>query len=165
MRYIKSFHIFENKNSPEVISYLEEILDSAKLDGFKVNFSNNDPSLFLRGFARVVGAGKIPDVNINMEKNPGVGYNEIGPYVDHVFSYLIDQKYTICDFSVSTVHQGVTDNEIPYRYPSHLVFVKEGVVKIPNFTDKTFDWVYEYFNTPIMENALVKSVSISFVKS
>jgi hypothetical protein len=165
MRYIKSFHIFENKNSPEVVSYLQEILDSAKLDGFKVNFSINDPNLFLRGFARVVGAGKIPDININLEKNPVVGYNEIGPYIDHVFSYLIEQKYTIYDFSVSTVHQGVTDNRIPYKYPSHLVFVKEGVVKIPNSTDKTFDWVYEYFNTPKMEDALVKSVSISFVKS
>jgi hypothetical protein len=112
--------------------------------------------------------GSLPDINVNIVKTNGVRYDEIGPYINHVFGYLIEQNYKIHGFSVSIVHQGVTDNGIPYRYPIDLVFVKEGVVNtntIPSFTDETFDWFYEYFNTSKMENALVKSVSISFKKN
>jgi hypothetical protein len=168
MKYLKSYQFFENKNNPQVLDYLEEILETLRLDGFKVDVSINEPSLFLRGLARVVGAGSLPDINIYIVKTNGVRYDEIGPYINHVFGYLIEQNYKIHGFSVSIVHQGVTDNGIPYRYPIDLVFVKEGVVNtntIPSFTDETFDWFYEYFNTSKMENALVKSVSISFKKN
>jgi hypothetical protein len=49
MKYIKSYKIFEAKNSPEVVAYLKEILETLRLDGFKVNVGINEPSLFLRG--------------------------------------------------------------------------------------------------------------------
>lgn len=166
MKYIKSFQIFENKNNPEVISYLQEILDTLKLDGFKVDVAINEPSLFLRGFARVVGAGRLPDINIHIGKPEGLRYDEISPYVNHIFSYLTEQRYEIHGLSVGAISQGRNQNGF-YRYGVDLVYVKGGKLndKIPGYSKERIDWVSNHMNDPSKENLLVKSVSISFIKS
>lgn len=133
-------------------------MDSVKFDGFKVNFSINDPSLFLRGFARV-GVGKIPDININIEKKPGVRYDEIGPYINHVFSYLTDQKYEIHGLSINAISQGRNQNGF-YRYGVDIVYIQEGKLNdnIPGATKESIDWINNHMNEEERENHLVKSI-------
>ena len=173
MKYIKSFQIFESKNNSEVVSYLEDIITTMKLDGFDVSISVNEPSLFLRGFSRVVGAGRIPDIAIHIEKRQGLRYDEIGPYVDHVISYLKEQKYEIRDLSVSLFERQVMSNGRVITYPDTIDFIDDGKLnkKIPGATKENTNWVYnhlnslEQINSLGQENNLVTSAKILFVKS
>jgi hypothetical protein len=173
MKHIKSFAIFEARNKPEVVSYLNEILETLKLDGFDVSISVNEPSLFLRGFSRVVGAGKIADIAIHIEKRQGLRYDEIGPYVDHVISYLKEQQYQIYDLSVSLIERHVTSNGRVITYPDTIDYIDDGKFnkKIPGATKENTDWVYahlnslEQINSLGQENNLVTSAKILFVKS
>lgn len=151
MKYIKSYKIFEDHANDVINKVKSELLPRMEDENIEVTISNNKPSLFLRGFSRVVGGGKIPDISCGMNSptNPQPFDLNYAQYVHYLIKLMEGAGYKICDFRVG------------FKY-SEIEVIDQGKACNKSAAQDPVSWVEQ----AIIEqgNPLIYSIGINFFK-
>jgi len=154
---MKHLRLFEDFDS-SMIMEIEDILVQLKDEGIEVGISKggkHDMSLGAKILGRIVGAGKFPDIFVNIDgSSQSMPASYYSPSVYHLISFMEGEGYGIFSFSVS-ISSGARS--------SMATLYNEGKPANKSVESDPMKWIERY----ISENAIgssVKKIDISFIK-